>query len=153
MMKRKTINLIFIMILLLFGANELCLAGGGSLSTTLGSTTLARNGLYMAGMDGVSAAYNNPAAFIYMSGFGVDANVVNRKARQQFTHPQNGLYRSFARDDIMLTGGAFWAPTSSLAFAVSAFRAVDFKPEWPFATMNQKEIGRASCRERVYCEV
>ncbi len=124
-------------ILIVFGILN-AFAGDSNLSTTYGPRTLARNGLFIAGIDPLGASVNNPAGLVYMNGKSIAISVLDRNAQQEFYSAERGLFRSFRRNDFGFGGGAFWVFSQSLAASITATRSVDYQVEWPYAMMRKK---------------
>ncbi|MBN2413341.1 outer membrane protein transport protein [candidate division KSB1 bacterium] len=134
--KIKNVFLIIILMsVLLLNAR----AGDSNFSTTYGPRTLARDGLFVAGIDGLGASISNPAGLVYMNGNSISISVLDRNAQQEFYSAERGLFRSFRRNDFGFGGGAFWVISQSLAASITATRAADYQVEWPYAMMRRKE--------------
>ena len=127
-----TINIFFLSVA------QLLLAGDTNFLPIFGARTLARNGLYFAGSDGLASAVANPAALLYTEGRLLQLVAMDRAGRQQLDSPGAGLFRSFRYNDFAFAGGAFWRVSDGLAAGISYHRAADFRVEWPFAIFREK---------------
>ena len=128
----------FILLLSIIGIlfpNEFISAGGNDFRTMFGARTLALDGLYFAGSDGLSCSMANPAGLAFMGGREIQAGVIDKLGMQQFDSPKLGLYRSQREDDLSFGGGAYWNFNSSLTAAVSYGRVLDYSTSWPFAML------------------
>ena len=112
--------------------------GDSNLSATYGPRTLARNGLFFAGIDVMGATVNNPAGLVYMNGKSISFSALTRNAQQEFYSTERGLFRSFRRNDYGFGAGICWVFSQSFAASVNARRALDYKVEWPFAMLRRK---------------
>jgi len=108
-------------------------AGGNDYNPLFGARTLALNGLYFAGSDGLTCSLANPAGFAYLNGMDIQAMVIDRLGLQEFNSPVMGLYRSYREDDLSFGGGGYWNINPNLTAAFSYSRVLDYSVSWPFA--------------------
>jgi long-subunit fatty acid transport protein len=136
---RSKISHFIVVLLGLVVVAQMALAGGTEFFPGFGGRTLARNGLYIAGIDGLTATVTNPAAIIYLKGRGLELSIIDRAEQQEFDSPTRGLFRSFRKNDFSLGGGAYWLLSPRFATAATYYRAADYQVEWPFAMVRTKE--------------
>jgi hypothetical protein len=107
---------------------------------TTGGPTLARNGLYIAGTDGLTAAMMNPAGVVYLNGRALELSIFDRLEQHDYDSPTQGLFRSYREDNFSFGGGAYWVFSPNLASAITYYQPLDYQVNWPFAmafTRNQ----------------
>lgn len=130
-MKSKILFLILSTVMLI--APNFIYAGGNDYKPLFGARTLALNGLYFAGSDGLTCSLSNPAGFAYLTGMELQATVIDRLGLQEFNSPVMGLYRSYREDDLGFGGGGYWNISPNFTAAISYSRVIDYSVSWPFA--------------------
>lgn len=135
-MKKNTIILISIL-LTLFMINK-AESGDTNFTPIIGARTLALNGLYFAGSDGIATIVTNPASLLYLQGQGLEASITERYGQQQLRRDGTDWFRSFRDSDFAFSGGFYWVLSSRLAVALSAHRSIDYQVEWPYAVLRRK---------------
>lgn len=114
-------------------------AGGGNFAPAFGGRTLALNGLFIAGTDGLTLSINNPAGLVYLRGRGLEVSVIDRVGQFQFSSDTRGYFRSLRENDYSVGAGGYWSFSPSLAASLIYYRAADYQAEWPFAHFFRKE--------------
>ncbi|MBN1894943.1 outer membrane protein transport protein [bacterium] len=104
-----------------------------------GASVLSRNGLLIAGTGESGNVPANPAALAFMQGTGMEASLLIRSGRQEYSSPDHGYYRSFIRNRPGFSGFVYGSPMQKLVFAVLYGPLADFHVEWPFAMVREKE--------------
>lgn len=113
-------------------------AGGGDLTQTAGGKTLALNGMYVAGSDGIAGMMNNPASLGYLKGRGFELLVSDRMGDQYFDGRQNGYFQSFRNDDVSFHGGAYWNFSEGFTLGLGYYPIVRYDVSWPFTILKEK---------------
>ncbi|MHB8579239.1 MAG: OmpP1/FadL family transporter [Ignavibacteriaceae bacterium] len=131
----KIIIRILIFIVLTMIPAKIIFAGGNDYLPLFGSRSLALNGLYFAGSDGLNCTLSNPAGLGYLNGKEFELTVIDRLGQQQFNSPDLGLYNSLRDDNLSVGGGFYWNFSSFLTAAVSYSRIIDYSVNWPFAML------------------
>lgn len=135
------IRIITFFIFLLF-SNFLIFAGGNFKSVN-SAKALSLDGLYVAGQNGVSGIYNNPAGLISLNGAGVDLTIQDRISTYKFDNTLNGLYQSYGEDDFNISGGFFWKILENFVVGASYNNAINFNVDWPFTMFRQSDSASA----------
>lgn len=117
---------------------NLVFAGGSQRFSFLGAKTNALNGLYLAGLDGISNVYQNPAGLFFFSKNFVDITGYLRIEEQQFYGDVRGLHKSFIDEDLNAGAGLFWSFSDQIkaAFAVRSY--YEYKVRWPYILLFEK---------------
>lgn len=136
-MKRARLKLMGILCFALL--SRFASADGNDFSPTFGGRTLALNGLYIAGTDGLTLCINNPAGLIYLNGKRLEFSVIDRVGQFQFSSDARGYFRSLRENDYSIGAGGYWVFSPRFAAAVIYYRAADYQVEWPFAHFFRKE--------------
>ncbi len=110
-------------------------------SQLLGAKTIARNGLGVVSIDGISNIFTNPAALGFLYGQWIEVAVVDRLGQFKFDRGEQGLFRSFRAHHIGLNGGVFYRGASNWALALGYHRVVDHQVEWPYILYCEKGKG------------
>lgn len=127
-MKFKMKTLIFFVCFSLY-----VFAGGTDFRPLVGARTISLNGLYFAGIDGLSGTIINPASLGYLTDKAIEGRAVDRLGLSEFNSSKMGLYRSFRDDDFNFEGGLYWNLAPGFTVAASYGRVYDYYVNWPFA--------------------
>lgn len=114
-------------------------AGGTNYYSLYGARTLALNGLYIAGIDGLNSTFSNPASLSYLTGSGLRLTVADLLEQQEFNSTRNGLFNSYRNDNFNLGGGLYWnfAPGMTAAVAYQPF--VNYEVDWPYTVFSTRD--------------
>ena len=106
--------------------------GNNDFIPRLSAKTLALNGMYTAGCDGLSNLATNPAGLTLLKGNGLELSFLDRTGQQDYKHPEDGLYRSYRDDDISFALGGYWQLSRDLVVAAAYIKPVSYNTDWPF---------------------
>lgn len=107
---------------------------------TSGSRTLARDGLFFAGTDGMATAFANPAGIVYLAGRAVELAIVDQREQFEYESSTQGLFRSYRDDNFSFAGGAYWTVLQRVTAALTYHRPLDYQVNWPFALAFTKDV-------------
>jgi len=113
-------------------------SGDTNFAPIIGARTLALNGLYFAGADGIASTVTNPSSLLYLHGRGFNASIIERYGQQQLHRDGTDWFRSFRQSDFAFSGGFYWILSSGIAVALSSHRGIDYQVEWPYAVLRRK---------------
>ena len=114
---------------------EAAFAGIGHFSPRLDSRSIARDGLLIAGGNGLMASLNNPASLISLTGAGMEISLIDGFGQHVADHDRLGYFQSFRENDWCGGGGFYWSPSGRWTFALSAARILDYRVNWPYALL------------------
>lgn len=126
-----------IFITIIITAVSAVFAGTPSFAPVASAKVTSLNGLYIAGVDGISGLSVNPASLAYLKGRALELSVFGRLGQQDYVDKSGALHRSFRDDDIGVTAGAFWNLTDNFTIGVDYNNSVQSKVDWPFAIFVQ----------------
>lgn len=102
--------------------------------------TLARNGLFFAGTDGLATAIANPAGIIYLQGRALELAIVDRRDQYDYESAAPGLFRSYRENNYSVSAGAYWAFSPRFSAALMYYRPLDYQVNWPYALVFTNDI-------------
>lgn len=102
--------------------------------------TLARNGLYLAGTEGLATAITNPAGIAYLHGRALELSIMDQRGQYDYENSTQGLFRSHRENNYSFSGGAYWAVSPRLTAAFAYYRPLDYEVNWPFALVFTKDV-------------
>lgn len=121
-----------------FGCAANINAGGGDFTQTAGGKTLALNGMYFAGSDGIAGMMSNPASLAYLKGRALEIQISDRMGDQYFDGAQNGYFQSFRNDDVSFHGGAHWNFYEGFTLGLGYYPVARYDVSWPFTILKEK---------------
>ena len=130
-MKTAIYKILFVFVL--FGSVVYTHAGNNDFTPRLSAKTLALDGLYIAGSDGLSNLVTNPSGLVLGNGSVLEISFTDRTGQQDYTHPVEGLYRTYRDDDIGFAIGGNWQWSSDLSIAAAYSKPVMYNTSWPYA--------------------
>ncbi len=113
-------------------------AGNNDLTPRLSAKTIALNGMYIAGSDGLANLFTNPAGLTGVAGSAFELSFLDRTGQQTYHHPEEGLYRTYRDDDISFAGGGYWQINQAITVAAAYSRPVAYNANWPYARFFQE---------------
>ncbi len=122
----------------LFILTDFALAGGLNKTSYFNSRTSALNGLYFAGVDGLSNIYTNPAGLSFNYGKSFQASYYFRSEQNTFDGKLRGLYKSITKSDGSYNLGFSWSFENGLAFGFNYQDNFDYELEWPYVLIIKK---------------
>ncbi|MCF8240323.1 MAG: outer membrane protein transport protein [Melioribacteraceae bacterium] len=125
-------------IIVLLFASSIIFAGGTDFNSLNGGKTSSLNGIYIAGFDGITGIFTNPASLSSLSGAGIEVFMFDKLGEQYFNSENNGYFQSFREDDFSITGGAYWSYSNELTFGIGYFTAARYNIDWAFTTIRKK---------------
>jgi len=131
-MKTKYFILIPLFILSL---NINLIAGDPGFSSSARAKTVALNGMYFTGMDGLQPVLGNPSVLALLNSGGVEMYIANHIGQHEFKNTRNEMYKSFNDDDYSFGGGIFWSFSPLFTAALSYQRATDYHVNWPYTNL------------------
>ncbi|MBD3385001.1 hypothetical protein GF407_08745, partial [candidate division KSB1 bacterium] len=113
-------------------------AGDAGFHPVLSAETLARNGLLVAGNEGLGAIAINPATMTVDRSWRIELFSLNRYAQQEYYHEKYGLYRSLRENDYRIFGGVAARISSRLSMAFAFYPSLAYRVDWPFAFWRER---------------
>jgi len=132
-MKNKILRLILLASLFNFG--QYGYAGDANFNSYFGARTLALNGMYIAGVDGLTANINNPSSIVYLNGAGIDLTFFAKIGEYTYNSPDNGMYTSNRDEDPRAGFGAYWNLNDNATISLGYLPVIDYRIDWPFAML------------------
>jgi long-subunit fatty acid transport protein len=117
---------------------SIAFAGDAGFHPVLSAGTLARNGLLVAGNEGLGAIAINPAAMTVDRSWSIELFSLNRYAQQKYYHDNYGLYRSLRENDYRIFGGVAARISSRLSMAFAFYPSLAYRVDWPFAFWRER---------------
>jgi hypothetical protein len=117
-------------------------AGDANYDHYFGARTLALNGLYLAGVDGLSSTFNNPAAGAFLKGSGMDISLMAKIGDYSFKNNERGLFNSFRNEDLLLGIGGYWQPAANWTLTLAYLPVIDYRIDWPYAMVLGSEANQ-----------
>src|SRR5690606_9500245 len=134
-MKLKYTGYTFI-IFILINAQVFC--GGTEFNSITGAKTISLNNLFIAGSDGLTSVYKNPAGLSFISSPMIDLSIVDQMGQQKFIN-NNSVRRSFRYDDFTIGGGLALKLGNNFTAAVAYLPVTDYRTEWPFLSLRSND--------------
>jgi long-subunit fatty acid transport protein len=138
-MKKKILRIVIIGIFIL-GQNSY--SGDANYKSYFGAKTLALNGMYIAGVDGLTAGINNPSSLGYLEGKGLDLTFIAKIGEYTYVNPEKGMYTSYREEDPRAGFGAYWSVTDEATISIGYFPVIDYRIDWPFAMLLGDELNQ-----------
>ncbi|MFA7289134.1 MAG: outer membrane protein transport protein [Melioribacteraceae bacterium] len=126
----------FLLILLMTSVIQ---AGGVNRTSLFGAKSSALNGLYFAGIDGVSNIYYNPAGLASLMGQSVEVTAFLRGEQNNFEGNIKGLYNSLREDDLNGGIGAYYNISEGLTAAIGVEAFYDYRTSWPYIVLSKRD--------------
>lgn len=98
-----------------------------------GSKTIALNGIYLAGNDGISSLSSNPAGLSQLNGRAIEVSIFGKLGQQEFSNNNGSIFKSFRDDDVSISIGSFWRIMDNLTIAIDYNNSIQYRVNWPFA--------------------
>lgn len=114
-------------------------AGGTNYNSLYGARTLALNGLYIAGIDGLNSTFSNPASLSYLTGSSIRLTVADLLEQQEFNSTRNGLFNSYRNDNFNIGGGIYWNFAPGITAAVAYQPFVNYEVDWPYTVFSTRD--------------
>ncbi len=126
----------FLLILLFTTALQ---AGGVNRTSLFGAKSSALNGLYFAGIDGVSNIYYNPAGLASLRGQAVEVSAFLRSEQNKFEGDIKGLFNSLREDDLNGGIGGYYNISEGLTAAIGIEAFYDYRTSWPYIVLSKRD--------------
>jgi opacity protein-like surface antigen len=139
-MKNKVLKFIVFFSLIAFSFNSY--AGDAHFNSYFGARTLALNGMYIAGVDGLTANMNNPSSIAYLEGIAVDLAFYAKIGEYSYTHPDKGNYTSYREENPRFNIGTYWHLFETATLSIGYIPAIDYRIDWPYAMLLGDELNQ-----------
>lgn len=134
----RTKHILLSVLILFFFVGDIY-AGGADLNVIPGAKTLALDGLYFAGGNGLNSVLGNPAGLIKISNKYLELNIADIIGQQKFEGDTKGLHKSYKDDHFALGGGLAWSFSPNFIMALSYQRAINYNVNWPFIALQKSD--------------
>ncbi len=108
-------------------------AGDANFTASSKAKTLALNGMYFAGVDGLQSVLGNPSGLAYLNSRAIEINLNDYIGQYEFENLLSEPFQSYNDDDFSFGGGIYWSISPSFTAALSYQRAIDYHINWPYA--------------------
>ena len=108
-------------------------AGDANYQSYFGARTLALNGLFIAGSDGIMANMVNPASAAYLEGAALDLSLLAKIGEYSFNNNVQGVFHSFRKEDLTFGLGGYWNLTPGWVISLGYLPVLDYFVDWPYA--------------------
>lgn len=120
-----------------FILTNVLIAGIPQFFQSSGSKSLALNGIYAAGVDGISNLSKNPAGLSYLKGRAIELSVYGKLGQNEYNNFNGNLFKSYRDDDVNIDFGAFWNVYNNITIGLDYNNSMQYKVNWPYATYTQ----------------
>lgn len=117
-------------------------SGDANFKSYFGARTLALNGMYIAGVDGLTSNLNNPSSITYMDGSGIDVAFFAKIGEYTYYNPENGAYTSYREENPRVAFGGFWDISEKATISLGYFPVIDYQIDWPYAMLVGNDLNQ-----------
>lgn len=117
---------------------QYALAEGTNKKSYFGARSVALNGLYFAGIDGINNINSNPAGLSYNIGHAFEASYYFRSEQNTFDSDLNGIYKSINKDFGCYNLGIYWSLLDGLTVGLGYQQNYDYEINWPYVLIIRK---------------
>ncbi len=137
-------------LLLVLMSLQVLLAGGTNRTSLFGAKTTSLNGLYFAGIDGISNVFMNPAGLSYYNQKILEVTGFIKQEENVFNGEAGKLHKSILDSDLNLGAGIVWPLTENLTAAFATELLEDFKVNWPYVLLYKQGTSMVSAATDLY---
>ncbi len=118
--------------------SQITLAGGDNKISYFGARPVALNGLYIAGVDGVSNLYHNPAGLSYLTKRTFEASYFLRSEQNTFNGDIRGIYKTITKSEGSYNLGITWSILKNLTLGLGYMDNVNYQIDWPYVIITKQ---------------
>ncbi len=133
----KITRILFCLFIINAFVSQYLFAGGDNKISYFGAKPVALNGLYFAGVDGVSNLYHNPAGLSFLKTNSFEASYYMHSEQNTFNGDVRGLYKTITKSEGSYNLGITWSLISGLTFGLGYKDNVDYQIDWPYVLINR----------------
>ncbi|MBN1302041.1 MAG: outer membrane protein transport protein [Melioribacteraceae bacterium] len=124
------------------------IAGGTNRTPVFGARAMSLNGLYFAGVDGISNIFLNPAGLSLQGGNLFEFSYHFRSEQNQFDGDVRGLYNSLREEDGNYGIGFSLPLSDDLTVGIAYKDVFNYKVDWPYVLIIQSgQISNATATD------